>query len=291
MLKTYLLWKIFRLMTSRRARKKLLIILLAIGMFIYARTSPEFSQAPSTTAAGPVWDIAEERSGVYEEPTAGEKEEEGADAPLVDSAAAISLENIPPYSGTVAITLNNNVPLFTATEHTTDPFESYSELDALGRCGTAYANICKELMPTEKRGEIGHIKPSGWHSVKYPEVISDLYLYNRCHLIGFQLAGENDNVRNLITGTRYFNVDGMLPYENMVDEYVDSTGNHVLYRVTPMYEGNNLVAAGVRMEAWSVEDGGKGLRFHVFVYNIQPGIEIDYATGESRLAAEVWSPN
>lgn len=178
---------------------------------------------------------------------------------------------------------NGHIPEFDESEYTTEPFERYSELDKLGRCGTAYANVCKELMPTEEREAIGHIKPSGWHTVKYPEVIEDNYLYNRCHLIGYQLTGENDNEKNLITGTRYLNVEGMLPFENMVADYVRETGNHVLYRVTPVFEGDNLVASGVQMEAWSVEDAGAGICFNVFVYNIQPGIEIDYATGESRL--------
>jgi DNA-entry nuclease len=145
----------------------------------------------------------------------------------------------------------------------------------------AYANICKELMPTEERGDIGHVKPSGWQSVKYDHV-DGKYLYNRSHLIGFQLAGENDNKLNLITGTRYFNVTGMLPFENLIDDYVDETENHVIYRVTPVYDGDNLVANGVLMEAWSVEDDGEGVCFCVFVPNVQPGVIIDYETGESR---------
>ena len=169
-------------------------------------------------------------------------------------------------------------------EKTEDVFEHYSDLDTLGRCGTAYANICKELMPTEKRGEIGMIKPTGWHTVRYDDIISDKYLYNRCHLIGFQLAGENANEKNLVTGTRYMNVDGMLPFENMIADYVKETDNHVLYRVTPIFVGDNLVCRGVEMEAYSVEDNGEGTSFHVFVYNIQPGIEIDYATGDSWVA-------
>lgn len=184
------------------------------------------------------------------------------------------------------IVLHDNQPDFTEEEkRRTDAFENYSPLDALGRCGTAYANICKDLMPTEERSAIGHIRPSGWHTVKY-DVVDGKYLYNRCHLIGYQLAGENDNERNLITGTRYFNVEGMLPFENEVHDYVEETGNHVLYRVTPVYEGSNLVATGVTMEAYSVEDDGAGICFHVFVSNIQPQIEIDYATGESRLIEE-----
>lgn len=190
-------------------------------------------------------------------------------------------ETVPVYSGDPYAELNGNIPYFADSEKTTDVFENYSDLDALGRCGVAYANICKELMPTEKRGEIGMIKPTGWHTVRYDDIISDKYLYNRCHLIGFQLAGENANEKNLVTGTRYMNVDGMLPFENMVADYVKETDNHVLYRVTPIFVGDNLVCRGVEMEAYSVEDNGEGVSFHVFAYNIQPGIEIDYATGDS----------
>lgn len=189
-------------------------------------------------------------------------------------------DNIPKYNGEAYITLNNNVPDFADDELTTDVFETYSSLDALGRCGEAYANICKEIMPTEERGKIGQIKPSGWHTIRY-DFIDGMYLYNRCHLIAYQLAGENANEQNLITGTRYLNIQGMLPFENRTAEYVNATGNHVLYRVTPMYEGNNLLAYGVHMEAKSVEDNGAGLSFNVFCYNVQPGVVIDYATGES----------
>ncbi len=197
--------------------------------------------------------------------------------------AEISLETleIPQYSDEPYYIVNENMPYFDESDYTTEVFENYSELDSLGRCGVAYANICDELMPTEERGDIGEIRPTGWHTVKYPEVIDDLYLYNRCHLIGFQLAGENANEKNLITGTRYFNVVGMLPFENEIASYVHETGNHVLYRVTPVFTGDNLVADGVLMEAYSVEDSGEGVCFCVFVYNVQPGIEIDYATGES----------
>ena len=160
-------------------------------------------------------------------------------------------------------------------------FESYSELDYLGRCGTAYANLSKELMPTEERGEIGSIKPSGWHTVKYPELIDDRYLYNRCHLIAFSLAGENANEKNLITGTRYMNIQGMLPFEREVLDYINETNNHVLYRVTPCFNEEELVARGVHMEAYSIEDQGMGISFNVFVYNVQPGILIDYSNGDS----------
>lgn len=196
-----------------------------------------------------------------------------------------TLDSIPAYSGSPYVELNGNVPYFEESEYTKEAFEYYSELDSLGRCQVAYANICTELMPTEERGQIGMIKPSGWHTVKY-DCVEGKYLYNRCHLIGYQLAGENANELNLITGTRYLNVQGMLPFENMVDDYVEETKNHVLYRVTPVFEGDNLLASGVQMEAWSVEDQGKGICFNVYVYNVQPGVEIDYATGESKSADE-----
>lgn len=194
--------------------------------------------------------------------------------------AAVSLEDIPAYSGEPYVILNDNWPDFDVEDLITEPFELYSELDYLGRCGVAYANICLEIMPTEPREEIGQVKPSGWHTAKY-ECVEGKYLYNRCHLIGYQLAGENANKQNLITGTRYMNVDGMLPFENMVDSYVEETGNHVLYRVTPIFDGGNLVASGVQMEALSVEDEGEGLCFNVYIYNVQPGVSIDYATGDS----------
>ncbi len=201
-------------------------------------------------------------------------------------SSAFSLDQIESYSNSPYVTVNNNVPYFSDEDKIrTDAFETFSNLDSLGRCGVAYANICKELMPTEERGEIGSVRPSGWHTANYHEYVDGNYLYNRCHLIGYQLSGENANEKNLITGTRYLNVVGMLPFENEVDDYVDSTGNHVLYRVTPIFEGNNLVASGVLMEAYSVEDQGKGVMFNVYCYNVQPNIVIDYATGESELAA------
>ena len=188
--------------------------------------------------------------------------------------------DIPEYSGEPYVVLQDNWPDFGGSDLTTEPFETYSELDSLGRCGVAYANICLEIMPTEERGDIGQVKPSGWQTAKY-DCVEGKYLYNRCHLIGYQLAGENANKLNLITGTRYMNVDGMLPFENMVDSYVEETENHVLYRVTPIFEGQNLVASGVQMEAFSVEDEGEGICFNVYVYNVQPGVSIDYATGDS----------
>lgn len=199
------------------------------------------------------------------------------------SSKKITLSNLPAYSGQAYVELNNNVPGFKKSELTTKSFERYSELDNLGRCGVAYANIGTDIMPTEERGAIGMIKPSGWHTVKY-DVVDGKYLYNRCHLIGYQLSGENANELNLITGTRYFNIEGMLPFENEVADYVKDTDNHVLYRVTPVFDGDNLLADGVQMEAYSVEDKGKGICFNVFCYNVQPQIEIDYSDGSSKLA-------
>ena len=207
----------------------------------------------------------------------------GLDTEAIQENTQKSYEStdIPAYAGNSFVILDGNKPSFSKKDRErTDAFETYSNLDKLGRCGVAYANICKELMPTEERGAIGMVKPTGWHTVKYDNV-EGKYLYNRCHLIGYQLAGENANEKNLITGTRYLNVTGMLKFEDRVADYVKATDHHVLYRVTPVFEGDNLVATGLEMEAYSVEDCGKGVSFHVFVYNIQPGITIDYATGES----------
>ncbi len=192
-----------------------------------------------------------------------------------------TLDEIPDYNGKPYVTINNNKPNF-KEEKQTKSFEKYSNLDSLNRCGVAYANVSKETMPTEKRGRIGMIKPSGWHTIKYDNV-DGKYLYNRCHLIGYQLTGENANEKNLITCTRYMNTVGMLEFENKVADYVKETNNHVLYRVTPIFEDNNLLASGAQMEAYSVEDSGKGINFNVFVYNVQEGINIDYRTGESTL--------
>jgi len=199
------------------------------------------------------------------------------------AAASVSLDAIPAFTDQPYVTVNDNKPFFKADELNTTVFETYSELDSLGRCGVAYANICQELMPTEERGSIGQVKPTGWQVSKY-DFVDGKYLYNRCHLIGFQLAGENANKQNLITGTRYLNVTGMLPFENMVADYVKETDHHVLYRVTPLFDGSNLVASGVLMEAESVEDQGAGVMFCVYCYNSQPGVVIDYATGENRAA-------
>ena len=203
---------------------------------------------------------------------------------------SVDLNSIPAFDGRNAyVIINDNIPFFTDEEKATKKsYETYGDLDALGRCTIAHSCIGFDLMPTDDRGSIGQVKPSGWQTVKY-DVVDGKYLYNRCHLIGWQLSAENDNERNLITGTRYFNAgnkeeQGMLLFENMVADYIKETGNHVLYRVTPIYEGNNLVASGVLMEGYSVEDSGEGICFNVYFYNVQPGIVIDYATGESQLA-------
>lgn len=198
----------------------------------------------------------------------------------------ITLANLQAYSGDAYVELNDNVPDFGKSELTEKAFERYSELDDLGRCGAAFANVCTDTMPTEERGSIGMVKPSGWQTVKYDNV-DGKYLYNRCHLIGYQLTGENANKENLITGTRYLNVEGMLPFENKVAEYVKDTDNHVLYRVTPIFKGDNLLASGVQMEAYSVEDKGKGICFNVYCYNVQPDITIDYSDGSSKLSEGV----
>ena len=190
--------------------------------------------------------------------------------------------SVPPCTGESYVVVNGGIPFFTEDEITTETFEEYGELDLLGRCSAAFANISPRTMPEKERDSIGSVKPSGWHTVKY-DIIPDRYLYNRCHLIGYQLTGENANEKNLITGTRYLNVEGMLPWENLVADYVRETGNHVLYRVTPCFEGSNLIASGVLIEAFSVEDQGEGICFNVYCYNVQPGIVIDYATGDSHL--------
>ena len=197
-----------------------------------------------------------------------------------DTAEVVALSDIPEFSGEPYVVINDNEPSFPAEDFTSEGFEEYSPLDDLGRCGGAYANVGLETMPTEERGSISNVKPTGWKSVQY-DFVDGKSLYNRCHLIGFQLTGENANRQNLITGTRYMNVDGMLPFENLVADYVKETENHVLYRVTPIFEGDNLVASGVQMEAQSVEDKGAGVCFNVYVYNNQPGVTIDYETGDS----------
>lgn len=193
-----------------------------------------------------------------------------------------SREDIPQYSNKSYVIINDNEPYFREEDINTNTFEKYGELDNLGRCTLAYANIDKSMMPTEKRGSIGSVKPTGWHTIKY-DIVDGKYLYNRCHLIGYQLTGENANEKNLITCTRSMNTIGMLEFENKVAKYIKETNNHVLYRVTPVFEGDNLLATGVEMETLSIEDNGEGVKFNVFVYNIEDGIIIDYKTGDSKL--------
>lgn len=199
----------------------------------------------------------------------------------VTNIVGLDINNLPEYKGKPYVVINNNEPNFEKSELVTKSFEKYSELDSLKRCGVADSIIGKDLMPTSKRENISSVKPSGWKSIKY-NIVEGRNLYNRCHLIGFQLAGENANKRNLITGTRYLNTKGMLPFENMVSDYVKETNHHVRYRVTPIFVGNELVSRGVQIEAISIEDNGKAVKFNVYCFNVQPNIEIDYKTGNSR---------
>ncbi len=245
------------------------------GVGFLADATPIPEKEPVTTSV--------EESLVTEKLTPTKEPERSPVTTSSQETQELALEQIPEYSGMPYALINDNEPYFTEDELTTTPFEFYSELDALGRCGVTYACVGRETMPTEERGSIGQIKPTGWQTVKY-EIVEGKYLYNRCHLIGFQLTGENANEKNLITGTRELNMLGMLPFENMVADYVTETGNHVMYRVTPFFDGDNLVADGVLIEAKSVEDDGDGILFNVFSYNVQDGIVIDYANGNSRLA-------
>lgn len=202
--------------------------------------------------------------------------------PYFFSEQSYELEDIPDYFGDSYVIINNNEPNFIEDEINSNSFEKYSNLDLLGRAGVVMAKINKDMMPTEERESIGMIKPSGWHTVKY-DIVEGKYLYNRCHLIGYQLTGENANEKNLITCTRQMNTVGMLEFENKVAKYIKETNNHVLYRVTPIYNKNNLLASGIQIEALSIEDNGEGIKFNVFVYNVQEGIDINYQTGESKL--------
>ena len=227
-------------------------------------------------------EVAATVSGSVSTPVSGHEVAEAvAESAPSEAAGEIDIADIPEYSGSPYVEVSGNVPSFTDAD-LSSPAETNTPLDSLGRCGSAMAIVSRETMPTEERGSIGMVKPSGWHTVRYDDLISDRCLYNRCHLIGYQLTAENANERNLITGTRYLNVEGMLPFENEVARYVESTGNRVLYRVTPVFVGDELVARGVQMEAESVEDGGAGVSFNVFCHNVQPGIQIDYQTGQSR---------
>ncbi|MCI6059719.1 MAG: DNA/RNA non-specific endonuclease [Dorea sp.] len=264
-------------MKRKMLNKLLIAFLLSASLFVTGcgeKTTDEVSDTNTEST--------EEANSVIPEEAEKETQEDIADVGNTEGIAdAEDVDSVPEYEGDAYVTLNQNEPEFEQADMTTEAFEEYSELDDLGRCGEAYANICQEIMPTEERGAIGMVKPSGWHTVKYNDLIDGNYLYNRCHLIGYQLAGENANEENLITGTRYLNVEGMLPFENMVADFVEETGYHVLYRVTPVYEGDDLVAVGVQIEALSVEDEGEGICFNVYCYNVQPGITIDYSDGES----------
>ena len=213
---------------------------------------------------------------------------EYSDSQPSSSTSDADPNSIPDYSGSDYITLNNNIPNFTEWDFENITGEHYSELDRLGRCQTAYVMLDQSMMPTEERGSIGDIKPTGWVQNKYEGVVNSQppYLYNRCHLIAYALTGQNANEKNLITGTRYMNATTMLPWEEQVMRYLDDSENHVLYRVTPFFKGSELLARGVEIEAYSVEDNGEGICFHVFVYNVQPGIELDYKTGDNKLASE-----
>ena len=266
-----------------KLKKNLLPLLVALYLLLSACGAPA-SDSGDETSSTPSESVSIEESTPSIEPTQTEEPEASPEVPSAapSAAPALTSADIPAFSGDPYIAINGNEPAFTSDEITTDSFETYSPLDSLGRCGVAFACIGTDLMPTEDRGSIGQVKPTGWHTVKY-DCVDGKYLYNRCHLIGFQLSGENANERNLITGTRFMNVDGMLPFENMVADYVKETGNYVMYRVTPYYDGNNLLANGVQVEAMSVEDDGDGILFNVYVYNAQPGVVIDYATGDSWL--------
>lgn len=272
-----------------------LTLLLALSMLVGCSLSVDISDAPNREYTESTVSIKTEQGSSAENPTAsteldpksdttatdgvlsGDNEQNGAHSD--DIGAEFDFSALPPYSGEPYISVCGGDPDFSENEITSVSYEYYSELDALGRCGVCIASVGQDIMPTEKRGSIGQVKPTGWHTVKY-DFVDGKYLYNRCHLIGFQLTGENANKRNLITGTRYLNVEGMLPFENMVADYVKETGNHVMYRVTPIFVGDELLARGVHIEAESVEDGGDGIMFNVFCYNVQPGIVLDYATGE-----------
>ena len=272
-----------------------LTLLLALSMLVGCSLSVDISDAPNREYTESTVSIKTEQGSSAENPTAsteldpksdttatdgelsGDNEQNGAHSD--DIGAEFDFSALPPYSGEPYISVCGGDPDFSEDEITSVSFEYYSELDALGRCGVCIASVGQDIMPTEKRGSIGQVKPTGWHTVKY-DFVDGKYLYNRCHLIGFQLTGENANKRNLITGTRYLNVEGMLPFENMVADYVKETGNHVMYRVTPIFVGDELLARGVHIEAESVEDGGDGIMFNVFCYNVQPDVVLDYATGE-----------
>lgn len=266
----------------RKLTSRIAAALLAASMLFGLAGCSDSAASSSEVVSSSVESIAESTPAPTEAPmaTPAPTEAPTATPEPTPEPVKVTLADISAYSGEPYVAINNNVPYFSDAEMTTTSFEDYSPLDSLGRCGVAYSCVGTETMPTEERGSIGQVKPSGWHTVKY-DFVDGKYLYNRCHLIGYQLTAENANERNLITGTRALNIDGMLPFENMIADYIKETGNHVLYRVTPMFDGNDLVAKGVLMEAKSVEDNGDGILFCVFAYNVQPGVTIDYATGDN----------
>ena len=259
-------------LTKKQKQNITAFVLLLVLLVVYFKMQPE--AVPNSAVLSPNEDlvlIGEQQQNVAVQ--------EQAQNVLVGD---FDIAKIPDYSGSPYIAVNNGIPYFTPDEITDVSFESYGLLDNFGRCGVCTACIGQDIMPTEKRGDISSVKPSGWHNAPY-DFVDGKYVYNRCHLIGFQLAGENANEKNLITGTRYLNVDGMLPFENMVADFVKESDEHVMYRVSPIFVGDELVARGVLMEAWSVEDGGESVCFNVFCYNVQPGVIIDYKTGYTQL--------
>ena len=286
-----------------KKKKTLIIIIVAVLVLIGAIASPSSEDDKETTK--PAYESFEENTVALSEENTTEKsflsgilnsKEDNTEKKTetiknttskvnktVSNVDKVSSSSLPVYKNSPYIVVNNNEPTFTSSQKSgKKSFETYADLDYLGRCGIAFACIGKDIMPTGERGEIGQVKPTGWKTAKY-DFVDGKYLYNRCHLIGWQLTGENANNRNLITGTRYLNVQGMLPFENMVDDYIEETGNHVLYRVTPVFKGSELVARGVQIEAYSVEDDGDGICFNVYCFNVQPGDKIDYQTGASAL--------
>ena len=274
---------------NRKKRKRFLpiwFLLIALliggcGSETESRQTDAITQQTLTETADTLEETQEQRAVVASDETesAAKTQDEITDY-ATEKSSVLTMDEIPAFADAPYVVIDDNEPDFQESDYSETSYEYYSDLDELGRCGVAVSNIGKDLMPTKKRGSIGKVKPSGWHTVKY-DFVDGKYLYNRCHLIGYQLTAENANEKNLITGTRYMNVDGMLPFENMVADYIKETNNHVLYRVTPVFSGDNLVASGVQMEAESVEDNGDGILFNVYCFNAQPGIAIDYATGDS----------
>lgn len=264
---------------KRKVEKVLLVVfLVVIGTYFAAPDLlTNFRWQEIATSISQISELPQEILSQMEDAAASNADSIAPAAPNSTATQTNDFE-IPAYNNEPYVVINENQPFFTET--TVSCFEKYPELDALGRCGAAYACVGIETMPTEERESISQVKPSGWHNNPY-DFVDGGYVYNRCHLIGFQLTGENANERNLVTGTRYMNVQGMLPFENKVADYVASTGNHVMYRVTPIFEGDNLVCSGVLMEAYSVEDSGAGVQFCVYCFNVQPGVSINYRTGEN----------